>query len=411
MLSRDTWKEIFETIRKNKLRTFLTGFTVALGIFIYVVLFGMGNGLKNTFAKFFNDDAQNVFFVFPGRTTEPFKGYKANRRIEFENDDLTDIEENFSMLLEYITPRISRGATVTYKEESDNYTTRAVGPAHLFAEKTIIMKGRYLNETDILKKTKYAVIGRLVEQDLFKGEESIGKFIDVSGSVFKVIGVFQDDGGDNEERNIYIPFTTRQLIEKNNDKIDQIILAFKPEIGYAGAMAFEGKLDKFIRNKKIISPSDPNGIFIRNVADQFKQNQQFAGVLQTIISIIAFAVIISGMIGIGNIMVFMVKERTKEIGIRKALGATPKRVTNGVIFEAIFITTISGFVGLLIGISVLRSIGGPTLEDDYFITNPEINISNAIFVTILLIVFGAIAGYLPARRAAKIKPIVALRDE
>jgi putative ABC transport system permease protein len=273
------------------------------------------------------------------------------------------------------------------------------------------MKGRYLNETDILKKTKYAVIGRLVEQDLFKGEESIGKFIDVSGSVFKVIGVFQDDGGDNEERNIYIPFTTRQLIEKNNDKIDQIILAFKPEIGYAGAMAFEGKLDKFIRNKKIISPSDPNGIFIRNVADQFKQNQQFAGVLQTIISIIAFAVIISGMIGIGNIMVFMVKERTKEIGIRKALGATPKRVTNGVIFEAIFITTISGFVGLLIGISVLRSIGGPTLEDDYFITNPEINISNAIFVTILLIVFGAIAGYLPARRAAKIKPIVALRDE
>ena len=411
MFSRDTWKEIFETIRKNKLRTFLTGFTVALGIFIYVVLYGMGNGLNNTFTKFFGDDATNVFFVFPGRTTIPYQGYKANRQIEFENDDLKDIEDNFTMLMDYITPRISRGALVAYKEESDNYTTRAVGPAHQFAEKTIMMKGRYLNETDILKKTKHVVIGRLVEKDLFKGEESIGKFIDVGGSVFKVVGVFQDEGGDNEERYIYMPFTTRQLIEKNNDKIDQIILAFKPEIGYAGALAFENKLDKFLRNKKIISPEDPNGIFIRNIADQLKQNQQFAGVLQTIISAIVFAVILSGIIGIGNIMVFMVKERTKEIGIRKALGATPKRVTNGVIFESVFITTISGFTGLVAGIAVLNSIGGKTLEDDYFITNPEIHMGTAIFVTILLIVFGAVAGYVPARRAAKIKPIVALRDE
>ncbi len=411
MLSRDTWKEIFETIQKNKLRTFLTGFTVALGIFIFVVLFGMGNGLNNTFTKFFGDDATNVFFVFPGRTTIPYKGYKANRRIEFENQDLDDIEKNFAMLMEYITPRISRNALVTYKEESDNYNTRAVGPAHQFAEKTIMMKGRYLNENDILQKTKYAVIGRLVERDLFKGEESIGKFIDVGGSSFKVVGVFQDDGGDNEERYIYIPFTTRQLIEKNNDKIDQIILAFRPEIGYAGAMAFQNKLEDFIRNKKFISPEDPNGLFIRNVADQLKQNQQFANVLQIIISGIAFAVIISGIIGISNIMLFVVKERTKEIGIRKALGATPKKVTNSVLFESIFITTISGFVGMLIGIWVLNSIGGKTLEDDYFITNPAINSGTAVAATILLIVCGAIAGYVPARRAAKIKPIVALRDE
>lgn len=411
MLSRDTWKEIFETIQKNKLRTFLTGFTVALGIFIFVVLFGMGNGLNNTFTKFFGDDATNVFFVFPGRTTIPYKGYKANRRIEFENADLEDIEKNFSMLMEYITPRITRNALVTYKEESDNYNTRAVGPAHQYAEKTIMMKGRYLNENDILKKTKYAVIGRLVERDLFKGEDPIGKFIDVGGSAFKIVGVFQDDGGDNEERYIYIPFTTRQLIEKNNDKIDQIILAFRQEIGYAGAMAFQNKLDDFIRNKKFISPEDPNGIFIRNVADQLKQNQQFANVLQIIISGIAFAVIISGIIGISNIMLFVVKERTKEIGIRKALGATPKKVTNSVLFESIFITTISGFVGMLIGIWVLNSIGGKTLEDDYFITNPAINSGTAVAATILLIFCGAIAGYVPARRAAKIKPIVALRDE
>ncbi|MBT8186683.1 MAG: ABC transporter permease [Croceitalea sp.] len=411
MLSRDTWQEIFETIQKNKLRTFLTGFTVSLGIFIFVVLFGMGNGLQNTFMKFFGDDATNVFFVFPGRTTIPYKGYKANRQIEFVNQDLKDIEDNFAPLMEYITPRISRGGLVSYKEESDNYTTRGVGPAHQFAEKTIMMKGRYINQSDVLSKTKYAVIGRLVEQDLFGSEDPMGKFIDISGSVFKVIGVFQDDGGDNEERLIYIPFTTRQLIEKNNDEIDQIILAFKPEIGYAGAMAFEGKLDKFMRSQKVISPEDPNGLFIRNVADQLKQNQQFAGVLQIIISGIAFAVIISGIIGIGNIMLFVVKERTKELGIRKALGATPRKVTNSILLESVFITTISGFFGMMAGIVVLNSIGGKTLEDDYFITNPFINIGTAIFATILLIICGTVAGYIPARRAAKIKPIVALRDE
>lgn len=411
MFSRDTWKEIFETIQKNKLRTFLTGFTVALGIFIFVTLFGMGNGLNNTFAKFFGDDATNVFFVFPGRTTIPYKGYKANRRIEFENQDVVDIQDNFAMLMEYITPRLNRNNLVSYKEESDNYSTRGVGPAHLFAEKTIMMKGRYLNNLDITNRTKYAVIGRLVERDLFLGEDPIGKFIDIGGSNFKVIGVFQDDGGDNEERRIYVPYSTLQLIEKNTDKIDQVILAFRPEIGYAGAMAFEKKLDDFLRNKKFISPQDPNGIFIRNVADNLKQNQQFAGVLQIIISAIAFAVIISGIIGISNIMVFVVKERTKEIGIRKALGATPKKVINSILFESIFITTISGFVGMIIGVVVLSQIGGKTLEDDYFITNPYIATGTAIFATVLLIICGTIAGYIPAKRAAKIKPIVALRDE
>lgn len=410
MFSRDTWKEIFETIQKNKLRTFLTGFTVALGIFIFVALFGMGNGLNNTFAKFFGEDATNVFYLFPGQTTLPYKGYKANRRIEFENEDLTDIEDNFEMFLEYITPRITRGGLVKYKEEYDNYTTRAVAPPHQFAEKTIIMKGRYINETDIKERTKHAVIGRLVERDLFKGENGIGEYIDIAGSVFKVIGVFQDDGGDNEERLIYIPYTTRQLIEKNTDKIDQIVLAFKPEIGYAGAMAFEASLDKYIRSKKIISPRDPNGLFIRNIADQLKQNQQFAGVLQLIISGIAFAVIISGIIGISNIMLFVVKERTKEIGIRKALGATPRNVTSTILLESIFITTISGFFGMLVGIGILRYIGD-RLEEDYFITDPFINTGTAIFATILLIICGTIAGYIPARRAAKIKPIVALRDE
>ncbi len=410
MFSRDTWKEIFETIQKNKLRTFLSGFTVALGILIFVALFGLGNGLINTFDKFFRDDATNTLFVFPGRTSMPYKGYKAARRIEFDNSDIADIKKNFSMFLEYSTPRITRNNLVKYKEESNNYNTRAVDWAHQLAEKTIIMKGRYLNVEDISNRTKNAVIGRLVEKDLFKGgENAIGKYIDVSGSVFKVIGVFQDDGGDNEERNIYIPYTTRQLIEKNTDKIDQFIVAFKPELGYTGAMAFEKSLEKFMKSKKYISPEDQNGIFIRNVADQLKQNQQFAGVLQMIVSVIAFGTIIAGIIGISNIMVFVVKERTKELGIRKALGATPKSVISTILLESVFITTISGFVGMIIGMALLRSLG--TKLEDYFIINPYISTGIALFATIVLIIFGAIAGYVPARRAARIKPIVALRDE
>lgn len=409
MFSRDNWNEIFQTIQKNKLRTFLSGFTVALGILIFVVLFGFGNGLINTFDEFFGDDATNVFYIFPGRTSMPYKGYKSNRQIEFDNEDLAEINKNFAAFLEYSTPRIFRSGLVKYKEESNNYSTRAVGPSYQFAEKTIMMKGRYLNQEDIKNKTKYAVIGRLVEKDLFGAHESIGEHIDIAGSAFKVIGVFQDDGGDNEERNIYIPYTTRQLIEKNTDKLDQIIVAFKPELGYAGAMAFEKSLNDFLREKKYISPKDQNGLFIRNVADQLQQNQQFARVLQLIVAFVAFGTIIAGIIGISNIMVFVVKERTKELGIRKALGATPKSVISTILLESIFITTISGFIGMMIGIAILSSLGEKL--KDFFITNPNINLGTAIFATVILIVFGGLAGYIPARRAARIKPIVALRDE
>ena len=409
MFNRDRWQEIFETIRKNKLRTFLSGFTVALGIFIFIILFGFGNGLKNTFKEFFLDDATNTIFLFPGRTSEPYQGFKANRRIEFDNSDLADIKENFPFFLEYITPRISRSAVVKYKNEFDNYSTRGVGPAHQFAEKTIIMKGRYINTSDIKNKTKYAVIGRLVARDLFKKEDPIGKFIDIGNSVFKVVGVFQDDGGDNDERFIYIPYTTRQLLEKSNDKIDQIILAFKPQLGHAGSLGFEKKLRTFLKQKKSIAPSDANGIYIRNVADDLKRNQSFASVLQIIVTFVGLGTLIAGIIGISNIMVFVVKERTKELGIRKALGATPKSVIQMILQESIFITTLSGFIGMLIGVLILDNLG-ETLED-FFIKNPFIDLSTAIGSTLVLIIFGAIAGYIPAKRAASIKPIVALRDE
>ena len=272
------------------------------------------------------------------------------------------------------------------------------------------MKGRFLNHLDIEEKTRNAVIGRLVEIDLFGAENALGKYIDIGGSVFKVIGVFQDEGGDNEERQIFIPYTTRQLIEKNTDDVDQIVVQFKPELGYTGAMALERNLRRFIKDKKYIHPDDGNALFIRNVTDNLKQNQEFAGALQLIVTVVAFGTIIAGIIGISNIMVYVVKERTKEIGIRKAIGATPRTVISTILLESVFITTISGFVGMLIGVGLLRSLGD-NLADDYFITNPYISIGVAVFATVLLIIFGGVAGYVPARRAAGIKPIVALRDE
>ena len=305
MFNRDRWREIFETISKNKLRTFLSGFTVALGIFIFIILFGLGNGLKNTFQEFFLDDASNSIFLYPGKTSMPYKGFKANRRIEFENEDLEDIKVNFPFFNEYITPRITRSASVRYKNESNSYTTRAIAPGHQFIEKTLIMKGRYINQSDLENKTKNAVIGRLVAKDLFKTEDPIGKYIDVGSTVFKVIGVFQDDSGDNEERNIYIPYTTRQLIEKGNDKIGQIIVTYPKELGYAGAIAYENALRKYFKEKKSIDPRDPNGIYIQNVTDDLQQTQKFAVVLQLIVSFVGLGTLIAGIIGISNIMVFV----------------------------------------------------------------------------------------------------------
>ena len=409
MFNRDRWREIFETIGKNKLRTFLSGFTVALGIFIFIILFGLGNGLKNTFQEFFLDDASNAIFIYPGKTSMPYKGFKANRRIEFKNEDVEDIKQNFPMFTEYVTPRITRSELTSFKNESNTYTTRAVAPGHQLIEKTILMKGRYINQLDLNKKTKNAVIGRLVAKDLFKKEDPIGKYIDVGSTVFKVVGVFQDDGGDNEERYIYIPYTTRQLLEKSNDKVGQIIVTFPKELGHVGAVAFEKSLKKFFKDKKSVDPRDPNGIYFQNLTDDLKQSQQFAVVLQLIVSFVGLGTLIAGIIGISNIMVFVVKERTKELGIRKALGATPRSVIQMVLQESVFITAISGYVGLFLGIAVLKNVG-LSLEE-YFIKNPFIDFGTAFAATIVLIIFGAIAGYIPAKRASRIKPIVALRDE
>ena len=409
MFSRDQWQEIFETIRKNKLRTILSGFTVALGIFIFIILFGFGNGLKNSFEQFFLDDATNTLWLYPGVTSKAYQGFKDNRRIEFENSDLIDIKENFTFFLENITPRINRREVLSYKGQSNIYNIRAVAPDHQYVEKTIIMKGRFINQKDIDERTKNITIGRLVAQDIFKKEDPVGKYIEMGESAFKVVGVFQDKSGDREERLVYLPYTTRQLMEKNNDKIDQIIVSYKPELGYVGALAFEKQLGDFFKSKKVIDPTDKSGLYIRNTTERVRQNQRFASTLQIIVAFVGIGTLIAGIIGISNIMVFVVNERTKELGVRKALGATPISIVAMILNESIFITTLSGIFGLLTGIFMLSRLDNQL--EQYFILDPYVDSLTALIATFLLIFFGAIAGYIPAKRAASIKPIVALRDE
>ena len=408
VFSKDSWKEIFDTIKKNKLRTFLSGFTVALGILIFIILFGLGNGLQSSFSMFFTDDQVNTIRIYPSTTTIPYRGYESNRQIKFTNEDVKKIKENFKKKIEDIVIRNSYYNMFSYKQQANTDRVRAVSPGHKSAEKTIIMKGRYLHEGDILNKTKHVVIGRLVEEDLFKKENGLGKYIHEGGNSWKVVGVFQDEGGDREERNLYVPYTTRQKL-RNNDEVEQMIVIYDKDMSYDQSLVLERELDAYIKNLKIISPKDNRGIYLSNTGEEQENSRQFASVLQIIISFIGIGTLLAGVIGISNIMVFVVKERTKEIGIRKAIGATPASIIAMILQESIFITMISGYFGLVSAILILNSIGDSLMEK-YFISSPYIETSNAIWATIILIFFGALAGYLPARKAAKIKPIVALQD-
>ncbi len=409
MFDIDRWREIFESIRNNKLRTILGAFTVTLGIYIFTVLFGMGNGLKNTFNAFFIDEAQNMIYVYPGRTSKAYKGFKENRRIQFKNDDLELIKDEFDYEIEYISARFYNGITARNKKESGSYTIRAVHPDHQYLENTIVTEGRFIDDNDIRNRTRFVVIGRLVAQDLFKNEVALGKFLNMNGIMYKVIGIFSDEGGDQEERNIYAPVSTLQGIYKGTDYIHQIALSYNLSIGVEGARKLARNIETTLKEKHFISKDDRSGIRVRSAFEDVEQNMAFAGMLQFIVLWIGIGTLFAGAIAIGNIMVFVVKERTKELGIRKALGAKPSSIVGLILQESIFITTIAGYIGILLAMFTLNSIGDKL--EAYFITNPEVNQSTIIWATVILILVGAVAGFIPARRAAKIRPVVALAED
>ena len=406
------FREIFQSINKNKLRTLLSGFTVAFAIMLFAILFGVANGLQNSFNTAFAGDANNSIFIFSGRTTKAVAGMQTGRQIQFDNELYETLKKEYKNDIEFISGRVYKNLTASYKDEKSAYTIRAVNPDHQFIEKTDITRGRYINQLDLKNKEKHIVIGKLVWEDLFKGKDPIGKYIDLSKIKYKVVGLFVDkaEGSDsNEERIIYMPITTAQQIYGNNDYIDQINLTFNPSMTGDQAIAFSNKLKRRIKQIFTIAPEDQAAVRIRNQAQELENTAQFNSVLSILVLIIGFGTLIAGIVGISNIMIFIVKERTKEIGIRKALGAPPSSIKLLITFESILITSISGFLGLIAGSLILDSMKD-TLKE-YFITDPGVSTQLVVLATVTLVIAGTLAAWLPANRASLIKPIDALRDE
>ena len=410
MFDLDRWREIFQSIRKNKLRSVMSGFTVAFAILLFTLLFGVANGLSNFFKAAFADNAQNMMFVRVWKTTKPYKGLQTGRRIQLKNKDFNYITEKYDDKIEYESARINKNFSIKYKNNANNYSVKAVHPDYQFLEKTTIDQGRYLNKLDLNQKKKVIVIGRLIKKDLFGEKHALGKRVNVSGSSFLIVGIFSDEGGDNEERIAYIPVSTAQMMYGNNDYINQINLGYNRNLSTDAAVAFGKKLEREMRQKLNIHPEDQSALSIRNMAEANKFVSIIMFALYLIIAFIGSGTLIAGIIGISNIMIFVIKERTKEFGIRKALGAKPSSVVAMVVQESILITTIAGYIGLSIGTYILSLIGN-SLEEKYFIKDPSVQPEIVILATIMLILSGLIAGYIPAKRAASIKPIVALRAD
>ena len=410
MFDLDRWREIFQSINKNKLRSIMSGFTVAFAILLFTLLFGVVSGLKNTFEGAFVDNAVNSMIVRVWKTSKPFNGMQSGRRIQLKNPDYNYLAEKYDSKIDLMTARIFKNFSISYKNKQDNYSITAVHPDHQFLEKTIITEGRYINQLDINESSKVIVIGRLVKSDLFGEKPALGKRVNVGGISYKVIGIFSDDGGDNEERISYIPVTTAQKLYGNNDYLNQIRIGYNEDLNLDEAIAFGKLVERDMRSKLDIHPDDQSALSVRNMAEVSKGVDVFMIALFFIVIFIGSGTLIAGIIGISNIMIFVIKERTKEFGIRKALGAKPSSIVGMVVQESVLITTIAGYLGLTLGTYVLSLIGN-SLEKDYFIKDPSVSQGLVVGATFVLILSGLIAALVPARKASQIKPVVALRAD
>lgn len=409
MFDIDRWLEIYSSIRSNVLRTILSGFTVALGLFIFIVLFGIGNGLNNAFTQGFARDAQNLISIYTGKTTIAYAGLQENRTITFNNEDNEALVESDPEKVEHSSPRYTANWMVKYGKESGNYQINGAVPDEQFIENRKILEGRYISPNDVDKKQNVAVIGRMVQRDLIKNANPVGQDLDINGTIFKVVGIFSDDGGDWDERHISVPLSTLQQMKKGSDTLSTIFIAYDSKLSPDEAIKYGDQLEEQLKARKKVSPDDENAIRVWNNAKNMNDTFMFMAVLTGIVTFIGLGTLLAGIIGISNIMVYIVKERTQEIGIRKAIGAKPKSIVGLIIQESIVITVISGLIGVGIGVLTLNLIGD-SLEK-YFIMNPSVGWGQIIIAFICLVLSGLIAGFVPAYRASRIKPIEALRTE
>jgi putative ABC transport system permease protein len=414
MFNVERWQEIFEAIAKNKLRTFLTGISVASGIFILVILLGVGKGLQNGIEKQFERDADGIIEIWTGTTAKEYKGLNPGRQIQFRNSDYDISVQKFGDILDKKAATYSFwNGVIVYGKETGNYQYRGVYPDYQAIENATIVNGRFINNNDMVSSEKVAAIGQKVKLDLFKDKNPIGEQIVINNINFKVVGVFTDPAGEREESRVYLPITTTQKAFGVGDRISNLSFTLIKKVTYEEALAqsnkFTEELDQLLKSKNTIAPDDESAIGINNSIKNAKQFYDLNLYIRLFFWWVGICTIIAGVVGVSNIMLIIVKERTKEIGIRKALGASPVSIIGMILHESIFITTIAGFVGLLSSLLLLELVG-PQVSSDYFL-NPEVDFSIALTTLILLVVAGALAGFFPAYRAAKIKPIVALRDE
>ena len=415
MFNLERWQEIFETIRKNKLRTFLTSLSVASGIFILVILLGVSTGIETGVRTEFEQDATNRIQVSVRSTTKEYKGLNPGRRLQLRNSDYENLNAKYAEQIEYKTPLYNIwSGQVNYKNQQGNYRIEGASPDQQWIENATMTSGRYLNQSDIDNSRKVTVIGYQMKEDLFKDEDAIGKTIILNNTVnFTVVGVYTDPGGTREETRLFMPITTAQKVFNAGENLNRIAYTIKMADTFdetvALSAAMREAIEQDLRTRFQVAPDDRVAI---GVYDTLEEAEKVFGLIATIRSVfwfIGIGTIIAGVVGVGNIMLIVVKERTKEIGIRKALGALPSEIIWMVLHESIFITSIAGLIGLFLGVGLLEIVS-PLVETD-FIKYPKVDFNTAITTVIILVVAGALAGFFPARRAAHIKPIEALRDE
>lgn len=415
MFNLEHWQEIFETISKNKLRTFLTGLSVSSGIFILVILLGFSSGIQNGVRSQFEQDASNRLEIRTRTTTKGFNGLNPGRVLQMRDTDYDNLSEKYDPYLEYKSSIYnSWGSQVNYGEQQGNYRIEGANAHQQNIENASLVNGRFLNQADLDQSRKIAIIGYQVKLDLFKDKDPIGENIVINNtSIFKIVGVYTDPGGSREEARVFIPRTTAQKLFNANDNISRIAYTVKMSDNFDEAVAMSEALafsiDNDLRKKFSVAPDDRVAIRIFNTLEEARKIYGLTDTIRTVFWFIGLGTIIAGVVGVGNIMLIIVKERTKEIGIRKALGAMPSAIISMVLQEAIFITAIAGLIGLFLGVGLLELVN-PYIQAD-FIKNPTVDFTTVMTTVGILILAGAIAGYIPARRAANIKPIDALRDD
>ncbi|WP_375323559.1 ABC transporter permease [Flagellimonas sp. GZD32] len=416
LLDRDMWFEIFHTLGKNMFRTFLTMLGVIIAMLILVLLLGGANGLTNGFNKVFAGTASNSLFVWGQSTSEPYKGFERGRRIRYKLED-ADILKRQIPEIEVLAPRIEladhRGTISVYRNgQTSGSSVYGDYPEIDQITKKKLVEGRFLNQTDIEDSKKVCVIGEETYKLLFeKGEEAIGENIRINGVYFTVVGIYKPNNNINidGENAVFIPFSTFQKAFNSGDRMGWMAIAVEKN---TPVPIIEKQIKDILKNKYDIHPDDDRAIGSFDMSRIFNSVTGFTLVLQGFSFFIGIFTLLAGVIAISNILLITVKERTKEIGVRRALGATPKVVKRQIILEAILITAFAGLVGFAISVgllSIMDSMWGS--GDDFPFVKPMISIPQFIISFVLMVGLSVLIGLLPANRAVKIRPIEALREE